>query len=77
VRSKDKIMVARAYNKKVKVKSFQDGDLVWKIVLPLRSDDRKFGECSPSWEGPYRVTQVIFGNSYMLQTCQVMSYQWY
>jgi hypothetical protein len=27
---KDKIMVARAYNKKVKAKSFQVGDLVWK-----------------------------------------------
>jgi hypothetical protein len=34
---KDKIMVAKAYNKKVKAKSFQVGDLVWKTVLPLRS----------------------------------------
>jgi hypothetical protein len=32
---KDKIMVARAYNKKVKAKSFQVGDLVWKTILPL------------------------------------------
>jgi hypothetical protein len=30
---KDKIMVARAYNKKVKAKSFQVGDLVWKTIL--------------------------------------------
>ncbi|CAN6555683.1 unnamed protein product [Malus baccata var. baccata] len=30
-----KIDVARAYNKKVKVKSFKEGDLVWKTVLPL------------------------------------------
>jgi hypothetical protein len=36
---KDKIMVAKAYNKKVKAKSFQVGDLVWKTVLPLRSKD--------------------------------------
>jgi hypothetical protein len=49
---KDKIMVAKAYNKKVKAKSFQVGDLVWKTVLPLRSKDRKFGKWSPSWEGP-------------------------
>jgi hypothetical protein len=39
---KDKIMVTKAYNKKVKAKSFQVGDLVWKTILPLRSKDRKF-----------------------------------
>jgi hypothetical protein len=44
---KDKIMVAKAYNK-VKAKSFQVGDLVWRTVLPLRSKDRKFGKWSPS-----------------------------
>ena len=32
---KDKLRVARAYNKKVKLKSFQVGDLVWKTILPL------------------------------------------
>jgi hypothetical protein len=53
---KDKIMVVRAYNKKVKAKSFQVGDLVWKTILPLRNKDRpKFGKCSPSWEGLYKV----------------------
>jgi hypothetical protein len=31
---KDKIMVAKAYNKKVKAKSFQVGDLVWKKQRP-------------------------------------------
>jgi hypothetical protein len=58
-------MVAKAYNKKVKAKSFQVGDLVWKTVLPLRSKDPKFGKWSPSWEGPYRVTQVMSGNTYV------------
>jgi hypothetical protein len=37
---KDKIVVAKAYNKKINAKSFQVGDLVWKTVLPLRSKDR-------------------------------------
>jgi hypothetical protein len=45
---KDKIMVARAYNKKVNAKSFQVGDLVWKTVLPLRNKYRKFGKWLPS-----------------------------
>jgi hypothetical protein len=39
-------------------------------VLLLRSRDWKFGKWSPSWEGPYRITQVIAGNAYMLQTLQ-------
>jgi hypothetical protein len=41
---KDKIMIAKAYNKKVKAKSFQVGDLMWKTILPLRNKDRKFGK---------------------------------
>jgi hypothetical protein len=45
---KDNIMVAKAYNKKVKAKAFQVGDLVSKTVLPLRSRDQKFGKRSPS-----------------------------
>jgi hypothetical protein len=53
---KDMIMVAKTYNKKVKAKSFQVGDLVWKTILPLRSRDRMFGKWSPSWEGPYKIT---------------------
>jgi hypothetical protein len=56
---KDKTMVARAYNKMVKAKSFQVGDMVWKTILPLRNKDRKFGKWSPSWEGPYKVKQVM------------------
>jgi hypothetical protein len=67
---KDNIMVAKAYNKKVKAKSFQVGDLVWKTILPLRSIDRKFGTWSPCWEGPYKITQVISCNAYLLQTLQ-------
>jgi hypothetical protein len=66
----DKIMVARAYNKKGKAKSFQVGDLVWKIILPLRNKDRKFGKWLPSWECSYKIKQVIFGNAYLLQTLQ-------
>jgi hypothetical protein len=45
---RDKIIVAKAYNKRVKAKSFQVGDLVFKIVLPLRTRDRKFGKWPPS-----------------------------
>jgi hypothetical protein len=67
---KDKIRVARAYNMKVKLKSFQVGDLVWKTILPVRTKDLKFGKWSPSWEGPYTIVKVITENSYMLKTLQ-------
>ena len=67
---KDKLRVARAYNKKVTDKSFQVGDLVCKTILPLGMKSNKFGKWSPSWEGPYRVVKVIFGNSYMMETLQ-------
>jgi hypothetical protein len=36
---KNKAKVARVYNKKVKPKEFQVGDLVWEVVLPLGTKD--------------------------------------
>jgi hypothetical protein len=34
---RDKLRVAKAYKKRVKKKLFQDGDLVWKMILPIGS----------------------------------------
>ena len=67
---KDKLRVARAYNKKVKFKSFQVGDLVWKTILSFGMKNNKFGKWSPSWKGPYKIIKVISGNSYMMETMQ-------
>jgi hypothetical protein len=67
---KDKLRVARAYNKKVKLKSFQVGELVWKVILPVGSKDRKFGKWSPSWEGPFKVVKLIPGNSYLVESME-------
>ena len=44
----DKLRVARAYNKKVRAKSFQVGELIWKTILPLGTKSNKFGKWSPS-----------------------------
>ena len=41
---KDKLRVARAYNKKVRAKSFQVGEQVWKTILPLGMKRNKFGK---------------------------------
>jgi hypothetical protein len=63
----NKAKVARAYNKKVKPKEFQVGDLVWEAVLPLGTRDAAYGKWSPTWHGPYKVDQVLPGNAYMLE----------
>ena len=60
---KDKLQVARAYNKKVRAKCFQVGELVWNTILPLGTKSNKFGKWLPSWEGPYKIVKDIFGNS--------------
>ena len=67
---KDKARVAKAYNKKVKSKSFLVGELGWKTILPIGSKCNQFSKWSPNWEGPYKVIRVIFRNSYLLETLQ-------
>ena len=42
---KDKLRVARAYNKMVKLKSFQVGDLVWKTIV--------------SWDEKEQIWQIV------------------
>jgi hypothetical protein len=64
---KEKLQVAKPYNKKVRDKSFQVGDLVWKTILPIGSHERRFGKWSPNWEGPYKVIRVVPGNAYMVE----------
>jgi hypothetical protein len=44
---RDKLRIARAYNKKVKEKSFQVGDL-WKAILPIMTRNNKFEKWSPN-----------------------------
>ncbi|KAM0999903.1 hypothetical protein ACFX13_006709 [Malus domestica] len=62
----EKKAVARAYNKKVKVKSFKEGDLVWKTILPLGAQLRGFGKWSPTWEGPFVISRVLDKGGYYL-----------
>ena len=67
---KDKLIVARSYNKKVKLKNFHIGDLVRKVILPIGSKDRKFGKWSPSWEGSFKITRIVPINSYLVDSIQ-------
>ena len=49
----NKAKVSKLYNKKVKLKRFVKGDLVWKVILPIGTRTTKFGKWSPNWEGPF------------------------
>jgi hypothetical protein len=67
---RDKLRVAKPYNKRVKEKSLQVRDLGWKTILPIGLRSSKFGKWPPNWEGPYRIEEVIPRNSYMVQSVQ-------
>jgi hypothetical protein len=67
---KNKMRVAKYYNKKVKVKQFAEGDLVWKALLPTGTKYSTFCKWSPNWEGPFRVFRCTHGNAYILKTLQ-------
>ena len=62
--------IAHTYNKRVKRKSFEVGDLVWKIILLIGSKYRELGKWSPKWEGPFKVHKVPYGNAYWLASLQ-------
>ncbi|XP_050207603.1 uncharacterized protein LOC126657027 [Mercurialis annua] len=58
--------VERAYNKRVKPKSFSIGDMVWKAILPIGHKDKRLGKWSPNLEGPFIVTAKMTGGAYVL-----------
>ena len=59
-----KTKVVKAYNKRVRRKSFEEGELIWKVVLPVSAKDGELGKWSPNWEGPFKVHQVLLENVY-------------
>jgi hypothetical protein len=65
--TREKERVAKAYNKKVKSKTFNVGNLVWKVILPMDKKDRVLGKWSPHWEGPFKVVQVYSNGAYEIE----------
>ncbi|CAL2270312.1 unnamed protein product [Prunus armeniaca] len=59
--------VSRAYNKRVRNKSFEEGEIVWKAVLPLGTHVAGYGKWSPTWEGPFIISQILGMGAYRLQ----------
>ncbi|XP_008237199.1 PREDICTED: uncharacterized protein LOC103335945 [Prunus mume] len=59
--------VSRAYNKRVKNKSFEEGEIVWKVVLPLGTHISGYEKWSPTWEDPFIIKPVLGLGAYRLQ----------
>ena len=70
----NKKKVARQYDKRVKAKEFADGDLFWKLILPIGTKSSKFRNWSPNWEGPYWISQSAPGNAYILETLEEVEF---
>jgi hypothetical protein len=56
--------------KRVKAKEFTDGDLVWKLILPIGTKSSKFCKWYPNWEGLYRISRSAPNNAYILETLE-------
>ena len=59
--------IARSYNQKVKPRSYMQGDVVLKKLLPARKNPAH-GKLGPNWEGPYIISRVVTLGNYELQT---------
>ncbi|KAL5851862.1 hypothetical protein ACOSQ3_006980 [Xanthoceras sorbifolium] len=57
--------VARYYNRKVKLRQFNKGDIVLRLILPGARNPRE-GALGPNWEGPYMVDKDLENGTYHL-----------
>src|SRR6266487_2306422 len=65
--TQQKEKIAKVYNEKVKSKTFNIGDLVWKTILPMDRKDRILGKWSPNWEGPFKISQIYSNGAYEIE----------
>jgi len=56
----------KAFDKKVRPRVFQEGDLVLKKILPIHKDSR--GKWTPNYEGPFVVVRAFSGGALILAT---------
>ena len=59
--------MAKYYNKRVKLRQLDIGDLVLPKVTTVTKDPTQ-GKLGPAWEGPYRVIHYSRRGSYHLET---------
>ena len=59
--------MAEYYNKRVKLRRLDIGDLILRKVTTATRDSAQ-GKLGPTWEGPYRVVHYSRQDSYHLKT---------
>ena len=63
----EKKRVSRVYDKRTRGLSFKEGELVWKVILPLGEKSRDRGKWSPRWEGPFIIDKILGKGAYHLR----------
>ncbi|XP_074299631.1 uncharacterized protein LOC141630773 [Silene latifolia] len=58
---------ARTYNKNVRLRTLQVGDLVLRKVFP-NNKNQSAGKFAYNWEGPYRIEGIVANGAYKLET---------
>ena len=58
--------MSRAFDKRVKRRSFKQGDLVHTIIRPMNVTRRMGGKFELKWEGPYIVKEVYSSGAYRI-----------
>ncbi|XP_070672384.1 uncharacterized protein [Malus domestica] len=62
-----KKIAERAYNQRVRKKTFGEGELVWQTVLPVGTKDPRFSKWSSNWEWPFIIHKVLGNRAYRLK----------
>ena len=60
--------ISKAFNKKVKQRVFQKGDLVLAVRRPMIMTHKTKGKFQPKWEGPFVIETVYSNGAYRLMT---------
>ena len=60
--------ISKAFNKKVKQRVFQKGDLVLTVRRPMIMTHKTKGKFQPKWEGPFVIETVYSNGAYRLIT---------
>ncbi|XP_074288214.1 uncharacterized protein LOC141613381 [Silene latifolia] len=58
--------MSRAFNKKIRPRSFQVGDLVLAIRRPIITSHKPVGKFTSKWDGPYVVQEVYTNGAYKI-----------
>nr|MCH9869382.1 transposase family protein [Serratia marcescens] len=62
--------MARSYNKRGRLRTFTEGELVLVLRRPIHPNRHAGGKFQPNWEGPYAIEKVFDGGAYQLIDAQ-------